>query len=152
MGLSTIACSAPPPPYPPLPYCIQRNSDLIDPPDGIPKVGLIVKFRRTCLGGSTPGAYCNGNPDCGIGGICGRPCLGGPHPGTSCNVDTDCGTGGICGNGWEDETGQLWNRCFPFRLPDHDLFVIDAANPTGGPPQTVDHLGTTLFEVSVNPA
>ncbi|MEK7799942.1 MAG: hypothetical protein AAB297_08950 [Acidobacteriota bacterium] len=38
--------------------------------------------------------------------------------------------------------------CLPLLLPDHDLFVIDAA--TLGV-STVDHLGTTLFEVSVNP-
>jgi DNA-binding beta-propeller fold protein YncE len=50
---------------------------------------------------------------------------------------------------WKDDAGQNWNGCLPYRLPDHDLFVIDAANP--GPPTFVDHLGTTLFDVSVNP-
>src|SRR6185503_13583801 len=51
---------------------------------------------------------------------------------------------------WRDEAGQNWSPCLPFRLPDHDLFVIDATNP-GAAPQFVDHLGTTLFEVAVNP-
>jgi len=49
---------------------------------------------------------------------------------------------------WRDEAGQDWTRCLPLRLPDHDLFIIDAASLAVG---TVDHLGTTLFEVSVNP-
>ncbi|HKY32567.1 MAG TPA: YncE family protein [Candidatus Polarisedimenticolia bacterium] len=51
---------------------------------------------------------------------------------------------------WRDEAGQDWTPCLPFRLPDHDLFVIDANAPAA--PMLVDHLGTTLFEVSVNPA
>src|SRR6185436_4425873 len=37
-----------------------------------------------------------------------------------------------------------------FRMPDHDLFGINASNPAAAP-QAFDHLGTTLFEVSVNP-
>jgi len=52
---------------------------------------------------------------------------------------------------WVDEAGSNWTHCLPFRLPDHDLFIIDAANPAL-PPETVRHLGTTLFDVSVNPA
>ncbi|HET6374281.1 MAG TPA: hypothetical protein VFG76_13310 [Candidatus Polarisedimenticolia bacterium] len=51
---------------------------------------------------------------------------------------------------WKDEAGQDWTNCLPFRLPDHDLFVIDANTP--GPPTFVDHVGTTLFEISVNPS
>ena len=50
---------------------------------------------------------------------------------------------------WRDDAGQDWSMCLPVRLPDHDLFVIDAT--TLGV-TTVDHLGTTLFEISVNPA
>ena len=53
---------------------------------------------------------------------------------------------------WLDEAGQDWTACLPFRLPDHDLFVIDATNPTTAGTAMVDHLGTSLFEVSVNPA
>jgi len=49
---------------------------------------------------------------------------------------------------WEDETGQDWTHCLPFRLPDHDLFVIDT---TSLAVSELDHLGTSLFEVSVNP-
>jgi hypothetical protein len=79
-----------------------RNPALIDPPNGVPPVGLIVKWNQAA-------------------------------------------------GQWRDDAGQNWNNCLPFRLPDHDLFVIDAANPTGAPPAEIDHLGTTLFEVSVRP-
>ncbi len=49
---------------------------------------------------------------------------------------------------WRDEAGQNWNGCLPFRLPDSDLFVIDATTLAVS---TVAHLGTSLFEVSVQP-
>ena len=50
---------------------------------------------------------------------------------------------------WEDDAGQDWSACLPFRLPDDDLFVIDASTLVL---RSVRHLGTTLFDVSVNPA
>jgi len=100
LGLSDMVCSAPPPPYPPLPGGVVRNPALLDPPDGIPKVGLIVKWDQAS-------------------------------------------------GAWKDEVGQNWTSCLPFRLPDHDLFEIDATTLAV---TSVDHLGTTLFEVSVNPA
>jgi YVTN family beta-propeller protein len=50
---------------------------------------------------------------------------------------------------WKDEAGQDWTHCLPYRLPDHDLFVLDAAPPHSV--TTVQGLGTNLFEVSVNP-
>ena len=50
---------------------------------------------------------------------------------------------------WRDDAGQDWTNCLPFYLPDHDLFVIDTSTLAT---TTVDHLGTTLFEVSVNPS
>jgi YVTN family beta-propeller protein len=49
---------------------------------------------------------------------------------------------------WEDDAGQNWTNCLPFRLPDHDLFAIDTT--TLGV-TAVDHLGTSLFDVSVHP-
>src|SRR5262245_342689 len=101
LGLNSMNCSSPPPPYPPLPGGVSRNPALIDPPDGLPHVGLIVKW--------------------------------------------DAAT-----SAFRDDANQSWNACLPFRLPDHDLFAIDALNPAN-PPGFVDHLGTTLFEVSVNP-
>jgi DNA-binding beta-propeller fold protein YncE/mono/diheme cytochrome c family protein len=102
LGLNNMTCSGPRPPYPAMPAGISRNPALIDPADGIPKVGLIVRW--------------------------------------------DTAT-----SAWVDDQGQVWTQCLPFRMPDHDLFAINAANPAAAP-VTFDHLGTTLFEVSVNPA
>jgi DNA-binding beta-propeller fold protein YncE/mono/diheme cytochrome c family protein len=99
LGLNRINCSAPHPPYPPLPAGIVRNPALTDPASGVPPVGLIVKW----------------------------------DPATQA---------------WRDDASQDWSMCLPYRLPDHDLFVIDT---TSLGVSTVDHLGTTLFEVSVNP-
>jgi len=53
---------------------------------------------------------------------------------------------------WLDDAGQDWTACLPYRLPDRDLFVIDAANPTTAGVTSVSNLGTSLFEVSANPA
>ena len=101
LGVADTVCSAPPPPYPPMPVGILRDPTLPDPPGGgVPPVGLIVRWD----------------------GASGR---------------------------WLDDAGQDWSACLPFRLPDHDLFVIKAQDLSV---TTVDHLGTSLFEVSVNPA
>jgi YVTN family beta-propeller protein len=54
---------------------------------------------------------------------------------------------------WRDDAFQDWTTCLRIRLPDHDLFIIDpgdAVTPASLVTQ-VDHLGTTLFDVSVNP-
>jgi DNA-binding beta-propeller fold protein YncE len=50
---------------------------------------------------------------------------------------------------WRDEAGGDWSNCLPFRLPDRDLFVIDASAPSVI--QQIAHVGTTLFDVSVQP-
>jgi len=50
---------------------------------------------------------------------------------------------------WQDELGQNWNACVRRRMPDHDLFAIDAGTLAV---TAVAHLGTTLFDVAVNPA
>src|SRR5204863_7059112 len=99
LGLNDVDCSSIPPPYPPLPAGITRNPALIDPPTGVPRVGLIVKWNPTL-------------------------------------------------NKWVDDSGQDWTPCLPYRLPDDDLFVIDATSLSVS---TVKHLGTTLFDVSVHP-
>ena len=84
-------------------------------------------------------------------GIARNPALpdpaGGAQPPVGLIVKWDAGT-----SRWRDEAGQDWTACLPYRLPDHDLFVIDATNPTTAGTTMVDHLGTSLFEVSVNPA
>ncbi len=51
---------------------------------------------------------------------------------------------------WEDELGRNWDNAVRFRLPDTDVFSVDANNLT----QTAAfaHVGTTLFNMAVNPA
>ena len=100
LGLNDLACDGAPPSYPPLPAGIARNPALVDPPSGVPEVGLIVRWNETA----------------------GR---------------------------FEDENGTDWSHCVPYRLPDNDLFSIDAATLAVS---SVSRLGTSLFEVSVNPA
>ena len=102
LGLNEPGCQGPAPSYPPPHSGITRNPALIDPPGGVPPVGLIVRFN-------------NSSGD------------------------------------WEDENGQDWSNCLAVDLPDHDLFIIDAVNPTTVPVVEVDHLGTSLFDVSVHP-
>ena len=99
LGLRDLECDGPAPTYPPLPAGIVRNPALNDPPDDIPKVGLIVGWNAAA-------------------------------------------------GQWQDEIGQNWSHCLPYTLADDDLFVIDAASLAV---TAVQHLGTTLFEVSVNP-
>ena len=51
---------------------------------------------------------------------------------------------------WEDELHRVWDHAVRFRLPDTDVFAIDA----GGLTQTAAyaHVGTTLFNMVNNPA
>ena len=51
---------------------------------------------------------------------------------------------------WEDELHRVWDHAVRFRLPDTDVFSIDA----GGLTQTAAfaHVGTTLFNMVTNPA
>jgi DNA-binding beta-propeller fold protein YncE len=51
---------------------------------------------------------------------------------------------------WEDELHRVWDHAVRFRLPDNDVFAIDA----GGLTQTAAyaHVGTTLFNMVTNPA
>ena len=49
---------------------------------------------------------------------------------------------------WLDDAGQDWSHCARVRLGDHDLFAVDAQTLSV---QSVQGLGTTLFDVSVQP-
>lgn len=52
---------------------------------------------------------------------------------------------------WQDELGRDWSTAVRFNLPDYDVFTIDA---TANPPHEIDrfaHVGTTLFNLAVNP-
>jgi DNA-binding beta-propeller fold protein YncE len=85
-------------------------------------------------------------------GIVRNPALTDPQPPAVPPVGLIVKWDGATG-AWRDDAGQDWTNCLPYRLPDHDLFVIVPGSP-GAPAtveRTVDHLGTTLFEVSVRP-
>jgi hypothetical protein len=59
------------------------------------------------------------------------------------------------GTHWKDENGLVRDSELPFTLPDRDVFAIDAnANPPRpitGPSGVYAHVGTTLFNMIVNP-
>jgi DNA-binding beta-propeller fold protein YncE len=50
---------------------------------------------------------------------------------------------------WQDELGRNWNNAVRFRLPDRDVFAVNANTLT----QTAvfAHVGTTLFNMATNP-
>ncbi len=50
---------------------------------------------------------------------------------------------------WEDELGRNWDNAVRFSLPDKDVFAIDAR--TLGPTAEFSGVGTTLFNMAVNP-
>ncbi len=51
---------------------------------------------------------------------------------------------------WEDEKGRDWTKGLLFKLPDKDVFAVDANNLTEK--KFYQHVGTTLFNMAVNPA
>jgi YVTN family beta-propeller protein len=51
---------------------------------------------------------------------------------------------------WEDELGRNWNHAVRFRLPDRDVFAVNANTLTQT--ATFAHVGTTLFNMVTNPA
>jgi YVTN family beta-propeller protein len=52
---------------------------------------------------------------------------------------------------WEDEVAGNWSTFVDFTLPDRDVSVIDADATTPSIIRTVSGVGTTLFDVAVNP-
>ena len=55
------------------------------------------------------------------------------------------------GTNWVDELGQVHNGRVPFRLPDYDVFEIDALAPTPRERGRFAGVGTILFNLAVNP-
>jgi YVTN family beta-propeller protein len=52
---------------------------------------------------------------------------------------------------WEDENSGVWNPFIDYTLPDRDVFVIDADAATPSVIRQLQHVGTTLFDVAVQP-
>jgi YVTN family beta-propeller protein len=50
---------------------------------------------------------------------------------------------------WEDGLGRNWNHAVRFRLPDTDVFAVNANTLT--PVASFAHVGTTLFNMVTNP-
>ena len=55
------------------------------------------------------------------------------------------------GNDWVDALGCTWNNQVAFDLPDHDVFSINANTLNSNSVEEFDHVGTTLFNMAVNP-
>ena len=53
--------------------------------------------------------------------------------------------------GWRDIAGTDWSKAVPFELPDSDVFVIDASAVEPKVVQTISGVGTTLFNLAVQP-
>ena len=65
-----------------------------------------------------------------------------PEVGLIVEYDEDSGE-------WRGPEGRNWSNGVRFFLPDHDVFAIDAN--TLNEVDTYDHVGTTLFNIAVNP-
>jgi DNA-binding beta-propeller fold protein YncE len=52
-------------------------------------------------------------------------------------------------NQWLDELGRNWNSAMQFRLPDKDVFAVDAN--TLAQKTSFRHVGTTLYNMATNP-
>ncbi|MEM8941607.1 MAG: hypothetical protein AAGC91_05580 [Pseudomonadota bacterium] len=55
------------------------------------------------------------------------------------------------GSAWLDESGTDWSASVRLDLPDQDLFAIDAGATAPGLIRSYANLGSTLFNLSVNP-
>src|SRR5262249_61564930 len=52
-------------------------------------------------------------------------------------------------NAWKDPLGRDWSPAVQFTLPDEDVFAIDTTSLAPG--STFTGVGTTLFNMAVNP-
>ena len=52
---------------------------------------------------------------------------------------------------WRDELDRNWNPAIRFSLPDYDVFTIQADSLEEQPGARFAHVGTTLFNMAVNP-
>ena len=86
-----------------------------------------------------------------------RDALNTPKPGISTSADgvQAPGTSLIVrfdGTAWRDEARNDWSSRVKFTLPDEDVFAIDAAAATPAVTSRFTGVGTTLFNMAVNPA
>ena len=86
-----------------------------------------------------------------------RDALNMPKPGISTSADgvQAPGTSLIVrfdGTAWRDEARNDWSSRVKFTLPDEDVFAIDAVAATPAVTSRFTGVGTTLFNMAVNPA
>ncbi len=77
-----------------------------------------------------------------------------PGPNQNAFGDTRPDVGAIVkfdGTNWLDADGTNWSAFVNFNLPDHDVFSINANTLASGSIVEYDHVGTTLFNMAVNP-
>src|SRR5580692_4312277 len=106
----------------------------------------IVNEGRICTGYNTNQPCVLSDLSISPGGHLGpaTDALGQPAPQVSMIVKYNNASGH-----WEDELGRNWDNSMRFSLPDTDVFAVDANSLT----QTASfaHVGTTLFNMVVNP-
>jgi DNA-binding beta-propeller fold protein YncE len=107
----------------------------------------IVNEGRICTGFNTNAPCLLSDASVSPGGHLGpaTDALGEPAPQVSMIVKYNNAQGH-----WQDELGRNWDNSIRFSLPDTDVFAVDANSLT----QTAGfaHVGTTLFNMVVNPA
>jgi sugar lactone lactonase YvrE len=86
-----------------------------------------------------------------------RDALKAPKPGINTSADGVAApdTGLIVrydGTAWRDEARTDWSSRVKFTLPDDDVFAIDATAATPATTARFSSVGTTLFNMAVNPA
>jgi DNA-binding beta-propeller fold protein YncE len=52
---------------------------------------------------------------------------------------------------WRDHQNRDWTAAVPFELPDYDVFKIDAGSETPRVVDSISNVGTTLFNLAVQP-
>ena len=104
------------------------------------------------------GAVCDGFDAAGPCTVDGATMPGG-LPGPSANADGESApeTGLIVqydpiADAWFDDEGRDWSGAIRFDLPDYDVFALNADTLEERSESPIAHVGTTLFNLAVNPA
>jgi DNA-binding beta-propeller fold protein YncE len=126
-------------------------------PDGT-EVYAAVLYSGNRTATANEGVVCNGGSGAGS---CRVPILIGPQypgglPAPNSTVGGEPGpeTGLIVkfnGSNWVDPLGRNWNNAIKFNLPDRDVFAIDADAATPAEIRSYTGVGTTIFNMVVNP-
>jgi len=90
----------------------------------------------TIFGSSYPGGL--PAPNANVGGV------NGPETGLVVKFNQAAGQ-------WQDQLGRNWNNAVRFSLPDLDVFAINAMATPPDQLASYAHVGTTIFNMTVNP-